>query len=425
MKRQLKKIIAVIALGFSVSTTAQLTTSGFNDKVLVIVNEEVITQSEYDYRLRTVMADLSREGKTAPAGLPKQLLESMVGDRLQIQEANRRGITISDAELDQAIQRYASQQQLTVAQLEKNLVSVGQPFKRFKETVRDSLTISRLTEFYARNRVIVPDYEIDGFIEQNNLGEDSTEYQIAQILIKDPEQNRALAEQVRAEISAGLSFEAAAIKYSQAANAAEGGVMGWRTPSKLPGIFVDAIKDLQVGAVSGVFASPNGLHILKLLDLKGNRTEIVQSNVRHILISADSNVAKSQAAKKLVDIRKRILNGEDFSQMARIYSDDSVSAANGGSLDWVSPGEMVKPFEDMFSKLPLNEVSMPVETQYGVHIIRVEDRRQKNITDQIIRGRAANYLRRQRADREFSQWVRELREQAYIEYIADPSIKDV
>lgn len=391
--------------------------SPYSDKVLVVVNEDVITQSEFNYRLQTVLAELQRNGAPRPEGLEKQLLDGMVSDRLQIQEAERRGITVNQQELNAAIQRFAAQQNLTLEQFAQSLAASGQPMDRFSQTVRESLTISRLTDYYARARVIVPDYEIDGFIAANKLDEDASEYEIAHLLIKNPEQNRALAEQVRAEIAAGLSFQQAVLTYSEGTDAQEGGRMGWRTAAQLPEVFLNAIKDVQVGGVTPVVESANGLHILKLLDLKGDRTEIIQAQVRHILISAESRVAKSQASKKLFDIRQRILDGEDFEQLARIYSDDSVSAANGGSLGWVSPGQMVKPFEDTYTQLPLNEISQPIESQFGVHILRVEDRRKKNITDQMIRNRADNFLRRKRADREFNQWVRELREQAYVRYV--------
>jgi len=205
-----------------------------------------------------------------------------------------------------------------------------------------------------------------------------------------------------------------------ATNAQEGGVLGWRTTAKLPDVFVQAVKDARPGDVSGVLETPNALHILKVLNFKGDRNEIIQSKVRHILISATSRIAKKQASKKLLDIRQRIRNGEDFDDLARIYSDDSVSAANGGDLGWVSPGQMVQPFEQVFEKMPLNEVSEPVETQFGVHILRVEDRRDKNISKELMRVRADNILRRQRADREFQQWIRELQEGAYVEHVADP-----
>jgi len=419
MKENIKSFLQVFVFS-GIILISTVTLAGYSDRVLVIVNEDVITESEFNYRLKTLLLDVEQSGKAPPPGLNKQLLDSMVSDRLQIQEANRRGINISDAELAAAIERFAQQQNISVQELVRNLEQVGQPFDRFQQTVRESLTISRLTEYYARTRVVVPDYEIEGFIAANKLGDDATEYQIAHILIKDPEQNRELAQRVREEITQGLSFQQAVLTYSEATDAQEGGLIGWRNTAQLPEVFLEAVKNMQAGGVSDVVESPNGLHILKLLDLKGDRTEIIQNQVRHILIGSESKVAKSQAAKKLYKIRQRILAGENFEQLARIFSDDAVSAANGGSLEWVSPGEMVPPFEEAFKQLPIGEVSQPIETQYGVHILQVMDRRKKNVTDLMVRGRAENLLRRQRADREFKQWVRELREQAYIEFISEP-----
>ena len=223
----------------------------------------------------------------------------MVLDHIQLQEAERRGIVISDEEVDAALERLAGQENLTVQQFLTIASQQGESPARFRKNVRNSITLSRLTEFYARSRVVVPDYEIDGFIDINGLADNGTEYQIARILIKNPEENQALAEQVRRELDEGLSFEEAVQKYSQSPDAAEGGEMGWRTASQLPEIFLTAIKDVKVGGVTDVLSTPGGLHILKLIDLKGDRTEIVQNNVRHILISASSAVAKSQAAKRL------------------------------------------------------------------------------------------------------------------------------
>ena len=410
-----------ICLAMVLLLATEFASASFMDRVLVIVNEDIITKSEFDYRMVTVLADLKlKEGQEAPKELSKQVLDSMIADRLQIQEAELRGIEVTDIELEASLERFAAQQKLSVEQLIRVIETQGQSYSRFSESVRESLVISRLTDYYSRARVVVPDYEIDGFIAQNKLGGGGEEYQIAHIMINDPDQNADLAESVLVEIKSGLSFQQAAVKYSEAADSQDGGLIGWRSLAQLPEVFADAIKDTSVGEVTDVLTSPNGLHILKLLDLKGNREEVLQTRVRHILIGSKTKVAQAQASKKMFVLRKRIIDGEDFSQLARIYSDDSVSAATGGDLGWVSPGDMVPPFERAFQQLSIGEVSSPVASQYGIHLIEVLDRRQKNITDQIIRVQADNILRRQRTDREFQQWIRELKEQAYIVYVAEP-----
>ncbi|NNC98911.1 MAG: hypothetical protein HKN85_01890, partial [Gammaproteobacteria bacterium] len=284
----------------------------FVDRVLVIVNEDVITQSEFDHRMQTLIGEMQRNGtEQAPPGLAKQLLDGMVADRLQLQEAANRGIAVGDSELQAALERFASQQELTVPQLAEKIEQQGQSFKQFRESVRESLTISRLTDYYARARVVVPDYEIDGFIAQNQLDDTGEEYQIAHILIKNPDKNQELARLIRKELDAGLSFQEAALRYSEATDAQDGGLIGWRTIAQLPEVFAEAIKTVRIGGITDVLQSTNGLHILKLLDMKGEREEIVQSKVRHILISSTTEVAQSQAAKKLTKIRQRILAGED------------------------------------------------------------------------------------------------------------------
>jgi len=324
------------------------------DKVLVIVNDDVITQSELDFRLASVNAEFAQTERSLPDDIEKQLLDSMINDRIQIQEAERRGIDVSDQELDEAVTRFAQQQGQTVQELEQSLGNVGQVVDRFRQTVKDSLIINRLTEFYANNRVFVPDYEIEGAMSQNKLGDNAFEYQVAHIFIQNIESKET------------------------------GGLIGWKTADQLPELFAKAVKGIEVGGISEVLESANGLHILKLVDRKGELIEVLQNNVRHILIEAEGEIAIKQASKKLQKIKARILAGEDFGQLARIHSDDSVSAATGGSLDWVNPG-------------------------------------QENVTDIVMKNRVRGVLRRQRANREFSQWVRQLKEQAYISHVAGPS----
>ena len=414
-----RQCIGAIALVWVLVSPAK---AAFMDRVLVIVNEDVITQAEFDYRLQSVIADFQSKQQPVPADLPKQLLDGMISDRLQVQEAENRGISIDEQELQSALELFASQRELTVEQLRASIEASNQPFEMFEASVRDSIIIQRFTEFYAQRRVVVPKYEIDTEMKVNNLDQDTTEYQIAQIMIKDPEANLELARKVKEEIEQGLSFQQAVLTYSESTNAQEGGILGWRTAQKLPDTFSDAVVNMQVGEVSPIITGDSALHILKLLDRKGDVTEIIQSKVRHILINAETQVARSQASKKLINVRQRIIDGESFEDLARIFSDDSVSAALGGSLDWVSPGQMVKPFEETFEKLPLGEISQPVETQFGVHSMVVEDRRKKNVTEQVKRNRVENFLRRKRAEREYTQWVSELREGAYIERVAEPEI---
>ena len=417
----MKKIFSPIVGVFLLTTLSTNVYAEFMDRVLVVVNEDVITQSEFDYRLQRIKEETSKDPNFPglPPDVGKQLMNSLVLDRVQLQEADRRGIEIAEEEVDSALEQIAERENLTVSQLYNDRVRNGESLTRFRNNIKKSIILSRLTEFYTRSRVVVPEYEIDGFIDINGLEDNGTEYQISRILIKNPEENEDLADQVLQELEQGLSFQSAVEQYSQATDVEDGGGMGWRTADQLPEMFVEAIKDTKVGGVTKVLKTSGGLHILKLVDLKGDRTEIIQNNVRHILISAESSVAKSQAAKRLINIRERINNGESFSDLARIYSDDSVSAANGGSLGWVSPGQMVQPFEDSFQKLNLGEISEPVVTQYGVHIMQVEDRREKNITDQIMRNRADNFLRRQRAGREYDQWVKQLLAQAYVDYVVE------
>jgi len=420
MKQNLRKKITGLAVSMFMATSVISVNAQVNDKVLVIVNDDVITQSEFDFRLASVTSDANKAGQQLPDNVNEQLLDSMINDRLQLQEALRREIVASEDDVDASIADFAEQQGLSVAELEESFGS-EQAVGIFRQTVKESLTISLLTEYYANNRVFVPEYEVDGAITQNKLGEAATEYQVAHLFIKGADENREKAQGVRQEILDGLDFSNAVAQYSQGSAINEGGLIGWKTAENLPELFANAIKGVDVGAVSDVLESANGLHILKLVDRKGQHIEILQSKVRHILIEAEGDIAKKQASKRLREIKQRLADGEDFAELARIYSDDSVSAAEGGSLDWVSPGQMVAPFQSTYEQLAIEQISDPVETQFGVHIIQVMDRRNENVTEIVVRNRVRNVLRRQRANREFSQWVRQLKEQAYIDHVAEPT----
>ena len=408
------------ALGLGLAA-AVLTTAAYEDKVLVIVNEDVITQSEFDARKRAVLAELNQPQSALPEDFDENLLDGMISDRLQLQEADRRDLAPSDEEIDLGVQRFVLQRNLTMQEFLRDLAAEGQSISDFRATLRDTIALSRLRDFYAVARVKVPDYEIDGFLAVNASQLNDTQYQVAHLLLKDPELNRARAQRIRQEIIESGDFASAARQYSEAGDAAQGGMMGWRRAEQLPDIFINALKDTAVGGVTQVLESANGLHILQLVDLQGERTEVIQHDVKHILIEANTEVARLQAAKQLRALRERALAGESFDQLARIYSDDSVAAAAGGSLGWVTPGDMVREFEDVMVEAPLGQISNPFSTQYGMHILLVKDRRQKNITDEMMRIRADSILRRQRADREFNQWVRQLREGAYIEQVSAPA----
>lgn len=395
----------------------------YSDKVLVIVDEDVITQSELDGRLQVIMSEPDIQKQPGfQESLPGQVLESLINDRLQLQEAGRRNIAITDEEVEAAINRMAQQQSMSLAQFKQTLLQRGETFSKIKIDIKELLTINKLKEYYAFARVEVPEYEVDGFIEQNKLAIDDTEYQLAHILLKDPLQKKQIADEIVLDIrSGGSSFQRAALNYSEAVDAQDGGVIGWRRLDQLPEVFANALKKMRVGDVSDVLVSANGLHILKLMDIKGTITEIDQHNVVHILFSATTDVAKNQARKRALKVRQEIIEGADFNGMARVHSDDSVSAASGGELGWVSPGQMVPPFEQAYKLLSIDEVSQPVESRFGIHLIKLLDVRKENITERVLRSRASNVLRQQRAQREYQQWVRELREQAYIHYVDQPS----
>lgn len=397
------------------------------DKVLVIVNNDVITQSEFDNRLFEAKQEMSRTGQKAPQEeLSKQVMENMIMNQLQLTEARRRGINVSDEEVNLVIRGIVEKQGGTVSQLREFLSSQGVSYASYKRNIKESRIKAKLAQQFTSSRVVIADYEIDSFLATQGIKANEKEYLLAHILLKntdgenivDPEELKQKAQQVQQELQEGTSFKQAVDSYSDADDG-EDGLLGWKKVDQLPKVFSEAVTTMEVGDISDVLESENGLHILQLVNKRsvGKQNTIMQSNVRHILVSAPDKVSQEQAIRKLEKVRDRILAGEDFSKLASAISDDSVSAAKGGELGWLSPGETVPNFEKTFQQLKLMELSEPVASRYGVHLIQVLERREHDISDQANRSRAEQVLRAEQSQVQFEQWVRRLRDQAYVEYV--------
>ena len=284
--------------------------------------------------------------------------------------------------------------------------------------------LRQVVDARVNSRVRVSPDDINEFLGQLGERDLEGEYLLSHILISIPEQGNAdqqtaieqLAYDVRRQVSNGLQFSEAAITYSDAPDALEGGSLGWRKLGQLPSLFAEALKGMNVGDTTGILRSPNGFHILKLEDKRGLATQTMTKTLaRHILISASSAIARQQARAQLSSVKQRVLAGEDFATIAEALSDDAVSATQGGDLGWMSPGETVPVFERAMSELQIGELSEPVDSQFGVHLIQVQDRKEEEVGDLLIRRQAAEQLRNRKADERYSEWVRELRDEAYVE----------
>jgi peptidyl-prolyl cis-trans isomerase SurA len=398
------------------------------DRIVAVVNDEVITEHELDERYGLVARQLGQQGTPLPPKevLAKQLLERMINDRVQLQYAKETGIRVDDVQLERALSRIAQDSGLTLQQFRDTLEREGVSFNQFREEIRSEILLARLKEREVDAKLVISDSEIDNFLStsETQLGK-GDEYNIAHILVLVPEQaspeqlqlKRARAEDALQQLRAGAAFAQIAASFSDAPDALQGGSLGWRSPARLPAIFVEAVQSMNPGDLSPVLRSPNGFHIVKLIDRRdaGGPVMIQQSRVRHILIKTSELVSQREARDRLVKLKERIDNGADFAEMARLHSEDG-SASRGGELGWISPGDTVPDFEQAMNALQIGQVSEPVQTPFGFHLIQVEERRTEDMSKERQRLVAKQALRQRKGEEVYQEWVRQLRDRAYVEY---------
>lgn len=398
------------------------------DRIVAVVNSEVITQKELDQRVALVARQLTRQGTSMPPrdALTAQILERLVVDRVQIQYARETGLRVDDVQLERALRRIAQENNMTLEQFRDTLKRDGADFDQFREDIRSEIVISRLREREVDNKVTVSDAEIDTFLAaQQGQGAPGDEYQVVHILVQVPEQaaseqiqsRRARAEEALARLKGGADFAQMAALYSDAADALQGGSLGWRTVARLPQIFAEAVVKMQPGEFSPVLRSPAGFHILQLTDKRGgaNSVRITETHVRHILVRPSEIVSESEARNRLVQLKERIDHGTDFKELARLHSEDA-SAGRGGDMGWVTAGDTVPEFERAMNALKPGEVSAPVQSPFGWHLIQVLDRRSGEISKERERLLARQAIRARKADEAYQEWVRQLRDQAWVKY---------
>ncbi|MGE3509257.1 MAG: peptidylprolyl isomerase [Vicinamibacterales bacterium] len=397
------------------------------DRIVAVVNNDVITRIALDEHLRLVGDGLRRDGAPPPPRdvLEKQVLERMINQRVQLQFAADVGLRIDDSQLDRTIERIAQDNKLTVAGLRSALQKDGVPFSRFREDIRREMTIARLREREVDSKIVITEGEVDGYLQTaSNVKAPANEYNLAHILVQVPEQaspeqiraRLARAEEAMEKIRGGADFRQVSASYSDAPEALQGGALGWRPADRLPTLFVDAVKSMRVGDVSPVLRSSNGFHILKLLDQRGSAPVIVQqTQARHILLKTNEIISETEARNRLLGLRERIENGAaDFAELARLHSQDG-SAARGGDLGWLSPGDTVPAFERAMNQLKPGQLSQPVKTEFGWHLIQVLARRDEDMSKERQRLLARQALRNRKSDEAYQEWVRQLRDKAYVE----------
>jgi peptidyl-prolyl cis-trans isomerase SurA len=399
------------------------------DRIVAVVNSEVITQFELSERVGRILKELAQRGTPLPARdqLERQVLERMILDKVQLQLARDTGLRVDDLDLDRTIGRIAEGNNLSLTQFRTTLEKDRIAFDKFREDVRTEIILSRLREREVDNKITVAESEIDNFLaDQGDAAKGApVEYNVAHILLRVPEQarpdqleqQRGRALEVVKRLRSGADFAQIAAVYSDAPDALRGGAMGWRAQDRLPELFVEALAKLQPGDVSDVLRSPAGFHVLKLIDRRGAAAlrDVEQMHIRHILVRTNELVSEADARRKLVQLRERIANGADFGELARLHSDDA-SASRGGDLGWIFPGDTVPEFERAFMHLKDGEVSEPVKTPFGWHLIQVLERRTADASAERKRLDARKVLRERKSDEAYQEWLRQVRDRAYVEY---------
>lgn len=398
------------------------------DRIVAVVNDDVIVESELERTMRSVVSQLRERGTRLPPPpvLERQVLERLVLERLQLQLAERTGVAVEDSVLNEAVRSIAERNGLTVGQFREVLERDGFDFAAFREDIREKLTLEQLRRRQVDNRITVSDREIETFMA--TLARQSGvegEYRLGHILVAVPEAAapdqveaaRERAGEILADLEAGADFAETAVAASDGQQALEGGDLGWRPGTELPTLFADVVPRLERGELSEVLRSPSGFHIVKLLDVRyGDQHIVRQTHARHILVRPDELTSAAEARQRLRQLRERIQGGENFAELARAHSQDRGSAVRGGDLGWVSPGDVVPEFEEVMNGLPEGAVSRPFRSPFGWHIVQVLDRRDHDSTSEVQRARAREILRERKLDEEVEAWLRRLRDEAYIEY---------
>jgi peptidyl-prolyl cis-trans isomerase SurA len=401
------------------------------DSIIAVVEDDIILEGELQKEVAVIEQRIRQSRAELPPTyvLRKQVLEKMIVDKLQRQLADKAGITVTEEMLNNSAADIARRNHMDSETFRKELEGQGISYQSFLDNMRNEIIINQLRGREIGGRIKVTDREVEHYLEtQDKIGEESTQYHLGHILIavkegaSSTEIQKALAkaDDLYKKLRAGQDFAQTAISDSDDANALKGGDLGWRTMSEIPTLFVNEIRQMKQGNVSEPIRSPSGFHIIKMLELKGIENHIIiKTKVRHILIKTNELVDDSEARKRLLALKARIADGDDFAALAHAHSDDKGSALKGGSLDWVNPGDLVKPFEEAMTKLAINEVSDPVQTQFGWHIIQVLGRENKDDSSEFKKNLIRDAIRKRKIEEETELWVRRLRDEAFVEIHQD------
>ncbi|MDD5037197.1 MAG: peptidylprolyl isomerase [Methylococcaceae bacterium] len=398
------------------------------DRVVAVVDDGVILESELTAQLQVIKKNLRQSNTQLPPDriLARQILERMIVGKIQSQMADKAGIKVDEETLRLAVQQIAQRNNLSVEEFRQSLRKENIDYADFVEQIRNEIVVGRLRASQVNNQIKVSDREVENYLQSQAGGGPGGdgEYLLGHILIATPraastaevQKAKEKADKLAGEIKKGLDFKQAALGASDDEKALKGGDLGWRKKSQIPSLFAEIVDKMKEGDVEGPIRSSSGFHIIKLLGVKGGGDHVVtKTRVRHILIKPTEVLSDEEAKQKLLALRHRIDNGEDFAALARGHSDDKGSAIKGGELGWVQPGALVPPFEAAMSKLTVNQISEPVQTQFGWHLIQVLEREQSNDGGEYQKNKAREEIFKRKVEEESELWLRKLRDEAYVE----------
>lgn len=398
------------------------------DRVVAIVNEGMVTETELDEQIATIRERLAGQNTQLPPDdvVRKQVLDRLIIQEIQFQRADRVGIKVTDEQVNAAMADIAQRNKLTLSELPAAIAAQGLDYASYRDNIRREITLQGLRQHDVLSKINVTPRELDLYMERvRKMPSEIMQYNVSHILIAVPEdaaqtqvdQLAARADDVRARAIANEDFAKLAVANSNSQTALEGGALGWRRGPELPTFLADVVVGMKSGDVSKPIRTPTGFHIIKLNDVRGAEGSMIQdqTHARHILMRPNALQDDATVRQKLVGIRDRILKGEDFAAFASSMSEDSGSAVNGGDLGWTGPDSFVPEFEKTMNALAENEISEPFRTQFGWHIVQVLGRRKFDTTEEALRNRAFQQLRDSKADEETELWLRRLRDEAFVD----------
>lgn len=426
IKPKHKLIVAALCSSLLINST--LVQAELVDRVIAVVEDDVILASELEQEVYTIRARMQESQTQLPPDtvLHKQVLEKIIIDKLQRQLAERAGVNISEDMLNSAAADIAQRNNMSLEQFRSELEASGMSYKGFLDNIRSEMAISQIRAREIGDRIKVSDSEVEHYLETQGTADlQDKQYHLGHILIAvkegsspaDIQKAEVKAKNLVKKLRAGQDFAQTAISESGDTNALKGGDLGWRSINDVPAQLADGVKMMRVNEISDAIRSPSGYHIIKMIGIK-NGTDahiITTSRVRHILVKTNELIDDAEARKRLFALKSRIADGDDFASLARSHSDDKGSALKGGELGWVEPGSLVKPFEEAMSRLKINELSDPVQSQFGWHLIQVLERKDKDNASEQQKNAVKDAIRKRKIEEETELWLRRLRDEAYIE----------